>query len=84
MQLRHIRAITSLQIFCCSAAYFSGSAAQIFVERMANYTNKPCRGEIFDIVLQIVMFKRFLNILPDTNDKLLIRISGLYINEYSE
>jgi hypothetical protein len=58
MQLWQICAITSLlQIFCCSASYFSGSAAQIFVEIMENFKNKPCMGEIFDKALQIDMFK---------------------------
>jgi hypothetical protein len=66
MQLWHVRATTSLQIFCCSAAYFSGSAAQIFVEFMEKFKNKPCRGEIFDNVLQMAMFKLFINILHET------------------
>ena len=77
MQLWHIHAITSLQIFCCSAAYLSGSAAQIFVGIIANPKNKPCRGEprrarrsqIFVNVLPIAMFKQLENLFPDTNDK---------------
>jgi len=45
------------------------------------FKNKPCRGEIFENTLQKVMFKRFKNILPDTNDYFL---ANLFIPALSE
>ncbi len=58
MQLNAIHVISWLQIFCCSAAFLSGSAAKIFVEIMVISKKKPCRGEIFVNILYIPVFKQ--------------------------
>jgi len=49
-------------------SFFSGSAAQIFVEIIIKYKNKPCKGEIIEIVIKIALLKELKNTLPDTND----------------
>src|SRR5450759_3580097 len=68
-------------IFCCSAAFLSGIAAQIFVEIQVNHKNKPYRGEIFVNVLQKAMFKlhpKCENLLPIFPNDSLERITREY------